>query len=193
MKKFILMGELGEKFGREHSFDVKSAAEGVKALRANFKDFESYMIKSEERGLGYRLTVNDEPILDEGELLYPVGQGGEIVITPAVFGSSGTAKIIVGAVLIAVGIVLSFTPAAAASPYIIGLGISLVAGGVIQLLSPLPKLGSPFERDEKSRPSYYFTGAVNTTAQGEPVPILYGRMIVGSAVISAGIVVEEID
>jgi predicted phage tail protein len=33
---------------------------------------------------------------------------------------------------------------------------------------------------------------VNTTAQGHPVPVGYGRMIVGSAVISAGIDVDEI-
>jgi len=40
--------------------------------------------------------------------------------------------------------------------------------------------------------SYVFNGAVNTTAQGHPVPVGYGRMIVGSAVISAGIDVDEI-
>jgi predicted phage tail protein len=35
-------------------------------------------------------------------------------------------------------------------------------------------------------------GSVNTSAQGYPVPVGYGRMIVGSAVISAGIVAEEL-
>ena len=34
---------------------------------------------------------------------------------------------------------------------------------------------------------YHFNGVVNTTAQGNPVPLGYGRMIVGSAVVSAGI------
>ncbi|HCW20974.1 MAG TPA: phage tail protein, partial [Achromobacter sp.] len=39
--------------------------------------------------------------------------------------------------------------------------------------------------------SYNFNGPVNTSAQGIPVPVLYGRMIVGSAVISAGIYAED--
>ncbi|WP_260627457.1 tail assembly protein [Pseudomonas protegens] len=42
-----------------------------------------------------------------------------------------------------------------------------------------------------NRPSYSFNGAVNTSVQGNPVPLLYGRMIVGSAVISAGIYSED--
>ena len=44
----------------------------------------------------------------------------------------------------------------------------------------------------ENTPSTYFDGAVNTTAQGHPVPIGYGKLIVGSAVISAGLTVEEV-
>ena len=39
--------------------------------------------------------------------------------------------------------------------------------------------------------SYNFNGPVNTTAQGNPVPLLYGEMFVGSATISAGIYSED--
>ncbi|HNQ32149.1 MAG TPA: hypothetical protein PKJ93_00055, partial [Methanoculleus sp.] len=35
-------------------------------------------------------------------------------------------------------------------------------------------------------------GPVNTMAQGHPVPVGYGEMIVGSAVISAGIEIDEV-
>ena len=56
---------------------------------------------------------------------------------------------------------------------------------------PTPKATEPSERPE-NKPSYSFNGAVNTTAQGHPVPVGYGRLIVGSAVISAGIDVDEI-
>ena len=47
------------------------------------------------------------------------------------------------------------------------------------------------ENEKLNTPSYLFNGAVNTTAQGHPVPIGYGRLIVGSAVISASIVTTE--
>lgn len=191
MKKFILLGELGEKFGKEHLFRVSSVSEGIRALRANFKDFEKYLVTSSDRGVGYRVHVNSAPILEDQEVVFPLGNQNEIVIAPAIFGSSGTAKIIVGVVLVAAGIIFAkfLGPAA---PYVIGAGVALITGGIIQLLSPLPRLGSPKEA-EQNKPSYLFTGPVNTQAQGEPVPILYGRMIIGSAVISAGIVVEEID
>ncbi|SCZ74077.1 hypothetical protein SAMN03159324_05182 [Pseudomonas sp. NFPP18] len=66
----------------------------------------------------------------------------------------------------------------------------MVAGGVIQMLSPQAK-GLGTQDSPNNRPSYSFNGAVNTSVQGNPVPLLYGRMIVGSAVISAGIYSED--
>jgi len=65
----------------------------------------------------------------------------------------------------------------------------MILGGVVQLLTPIPK-GSA-ANTAANAPSYVFNGAVNTQAQGNPVPLLYGRMIVGSAVISAGIKAED--
>ena len=70
-------------------------------------------------------------------------------------------------------------------------GTSMILGGVAQMIAPTPKSSDPSERPE-NKPSYAFNGAVNTTAQGQPVPVGYGRLIVGSAVISAGIDVDEV-
>ncbi|WP_240600504.1 hypothetical protein [Solilutibacter silvestris] len=66
----------------------------------------------------------------------------------------------------------------------------MIVGGVTQLLSPQPKLKKPSERADNT-PSYNFSGPVNTSAQGHPVPLLYGEMIVGSAVASAGINIKD--
>ena len=59
------------------------------------------------------------------------------------------------------------------------------------LLVPVPKVSGPQERPE-NKPSYLFNGAVNTTEQGQPIPLLYGELIVGSAVVSAGLTDKEI-
>jgi hypothetical protein len=67
-------------------------------------------------------------------------------------------------------------------------GVSLALGGIAQMLAPQPKFDGP---QEEQQPSYVFNGAVNTTAQGQPVPVGYGRMIVGSAVIIGGFVKKE--
>ena len=88
------------------------------------------------------------------------------------------------------------------------IGIALILVGTAQLLSPqpadLPGLtggGSPGRRDSfnpvnndpaDNRSSYIYNGAVNLTAQGNPVPICYGRMRVGSVVVSAGVSTTDI-
>ena len=58
------------------------------------------------------------------------------------------------------------------------------------MLAPQPKTPGAPERPE-NRPSYAFDGPVNTAAQGNPVPVCYGRLIVGSQVVSAGMMAEE--
>jgi len=67
----------------------------------------------------------------------------------------------------------------------------MIAGGVIQLLSPVPK-GFSSKDSPGNTPSYAFNGPINTEAQGHPVPYFAGGpMWIGSAVISAGISVED--
>jgi len=87
------------------------------------------------------------------------------------------------------------------------IGAGLILYGTGQLLSPqnadLPGLttGSQARRDSfdprnndpaDNRASYIYNGAVNLTAQGNPVPLCYGRMRVGSVVVSAGISTADI-
>ena len=63
------------------------------------------------------------------------------------------------------------------------IGLSLVVGGVSQLLSPSP----PSIPEASKLQSFSFSGIVNVAEQGLPVPICYGRVITGSVVISAGL------
>ena len=87
------------------------------------------------------------------------------------------------------------------------IGASLILSGTAQLLSPqpadLPGLTGGYGGRNNSfdptnnepadnRSSYIYNGAVNLTAQGNPVPICYGRMRVGSVVVSAGVSTTDI-
>jgi len=65
------------------------------------------------------------------------------------------------------------------------LGIALTLGGISQLVLGTPSADST-DRPE-NKPSYLFNGPVNTVSQGNPVPVCFGMMLVGSQVISAGI------
>lgn len=194
MKTIILLGELGKRYGRRHLLDVKSPAEAVRALCANFKDFGQFVAASSERNVGYRV-LNMREDVSEDELHNPASQ--RITIAPVVAGAGGSVgKILLGAALIAasflvpgLGAVTLFGTTTLAT-VAFSVGVSLALGGVAQMLAPQPKFEGP---DEEQQPSYVFNGPVNTTAQGQPVPVGYGRMIVGSAVISAGISVEDIE
>lgn len=62
--------------------------------------------------------------------------------------------------------------------------------GVAQLLSP-QKVGLSTTDGPNNGASYNFNGPVNTTAQGNPVPLLYGELIIGSATVSAGIYSQD--
>jgi predicted phage tail protein len=74
-------------------------------------------------------------------------------------------------------------------------GASLVLGGIAQAISPSPvQSTSTFERgrDAAKMESFTFSGIVNTAKQGLPVPIAYGRVFVGSAVLSSGLDVDQL-
>jgi predicted phage tail protein len=73
----------------------------------------------------------------------------------------------------------------------VGIGVSLVLGGVAQLLTPVPQTvpttGSTNDTVKDPRKSYSFSGVQQTSRAGVPVPIVYGETLVGSVVISAGV------
>lgn len=190
----LLLGELGRRFGRRHKLAIGSAAEAIRALCANFPAFERELVTSGERGVGYRVLVGREA-LNLNQLHEPSGQQN-IAIVPVISGAGGgLGQIIMGIAIIAISWWNPMGWAAAGAflsqSTLYSIGTAMILGGVAQMISPIPKASDPSERPE-NKPSYSFNGAVNTTAQGHPVPVGYGRLIVGSAVISAGIDVDEV-
>jgi predicted phage tail protein len=195
MVTVILLGELGRRFGRRHSLAISSAAEAIRALVANFPAFERELVSSGERGVGYRVLAGREALTLDC-LHEPTGQN-RITIAPVVSGAGGNGlgQILLGAALLAVAwwnpLGWAASGAFLSQATLYSVGTAMILGGVAQMIAPTPKATKPSERPE-NKPSYSFNGAVNTTAQGHPVPVGYGRLIVGSAVISAGIDVDEI-
>jgi len=125
-----------------------------------------------------------------------LGGDSDIRIAPVLEGAkkAGLFQTILGAVMVVAGIVVSGLSAGWASPVggaMISAGIGMAAGGIYQMLSPQPK-GLQGRDDPDNKPSYAFGGAVNTLAMGNPVALLYGEREIGGAIISAGIVAEDI-
>lgn len=185
MTTIRLHGQLRQ-FGRSFRLAVNSPAEAIKALCVQIPGFERFLSNAKSRGLEFAI-FRDKRNIGEKELSY--NGSGDIRIAPVLVGSKrgGVLQTIVGAILIVAGVILSATPFGAP---LIGAGIGLVAGGVIQMLSPQAG-GLKTSAAPENTPSYAFGSAKNTTASGNPVPLCYGKRRVGGAIISAAIYAED--
>nr|DAE33497.1 MAG TPA: tail assembly protein [Caudoviricetes sp.] len=188
-----LYGEMGARFGRVHHLAVDSCAEAISALSAILPGFDQYMRDSQSRGLTFAPFIGKRNI-GFNEMSQPIPDGEEFRIAPIIIGNKkgGLFQTILGAAMIVAGVVASFIPGGqAVSPYLVAAGISTAAGGVMQMLSP-QSTGMRIREDDANAPSYAFGQPVNTTAQGNIVGVLYGEREIGGAIISAGIIANEV-
>ena len=175
LRKIKLYGALAKFVGhRVLEADVATAAEAVRFLVTNWPELEGHMAKQY-----YRVhTAGEDLTLDD--VHNPMGR--EIEIVPVMAGAGAIGRIIAGILLVGVGL---FVPGIGALgvQILVGVGASLVLGGIAQLLTPTPKTDVD-EGDPKK--SFSFSGIQNTTRAGVPVPVVYGEMLVGGIVVSAG-------
>lgn len=193
LTRIELGGILGKTFGRTHKRLVSTTAEAVRALCCTIDGFEKFLNTSKARGLTYAV-FRDGKNIGKDDLEFPLTDG-VVRIVPIIIGSkkAGVLQTILGAVLVVVGVVvtgLSYGWAAPVGGALVSSGVALMAGGVIQMLSP-QAAGLASKQDADNRASYAFGGVTNTAAQGYPVPLLYGKRRIGGAIISAGIYVED--
>lgn len=190
MKRVLLYGEFAERFGKEHHFAVKNPAEAIRALCTNYPGFEKLFGSIHKFGIGFRIFVGGSSIKDYNEVNHVSSDRDVIRIVPVLMGSgNGFFKVLIGAVLIAGGALLSAASFGLATPLgnaLIYAGAGMVINGVATLLTGPPGSPGSLEKTENKR-SYIFNGPANVAAQGGPIPVIYGRMIVGSTIISAGI------
>lgn len=190
LRKVYLEGELAEKFGPEFTVKAKSLRDVFSFLELHFPGFRKYLAECEEKGIGFIFNINDK-YLQKDEELFLNHKQGDIVITPMPAGSkSGIAKIFAAVVLIVVAIYLpqlipAFAEGGALAAYataaqltLASIGISLGMAGIQQLMAPDPST------DMQSDDSYLFQGSGQTIIEGDPVPVLYGRLRVPGRPIS---------
>ncbi|MCB5311900.1 tail assembly protein [Yersinia intermedia] len=184
-----LDGKLGAEFGREYRLAVSSVKEATRALCIMIPGFEKFLNNSEKLGLTYAV-FNGKRNVSEDEIQLN-GVKDIIRFVPVIIGSkkAGLFQTILGVALVAIGFVASFTPFAAASPFLFKMGAVAILGGVAQMLAPVGTSGITDTKDTTK--SYSFGSPGNTSAAGRCVPILWGRRIIGGPIISAGIYVEQ--
>lgn len=180
-----LGGQLGTLFKSEWiGMNVLTPAEAIRAIDVNTKGaFLRYL--SSDRAAEYHICVSkeaEETCLSSEELKGRIGNN-DIYILPAIKGkNSGWAKIVAGVILIIVGVLLyayggqagvtaGLTLLQTIGVGAVGIGASLVLGGITQLLVGTPQTVQQYA-------SYSFQGNASTANQGACVPIFYGRYLV---------------
>jgi len=189
-------------------FEADTPAQALKALCVNFPGLDKWLIDREAEGMGFRVTLGREAITNDAiePIVLPWSEREVFSITPVIVGAGAVGRILAGIGLVALALINPFGAAAIgvfglAAPIAVTsllpsvglLGASLIIGGVAQMISPQPNMGGLTSGREAARlESFTFSGIVNTNKQGLPVPVAYGRVFTGSAVISAGLDVDQL-
>lgn len=199
LRKIKLYGELAKFLGQKtFEAEVNNAAQAIRFLVVNFPKLEKHMADRY-----YKVAIDDWE-LEEKELHYPNGQE-DIKIIPVVGGEGGRGlgKVLLGAALI--GGAFLFTPlsfatfstttvgfgsAAGIAKGVALIGGSLILQGVSDMLTPVPTVS---EQEQDPRLSFNFSGIQNTSRAGVAVPVIYGEVLTGSVVISAGIETAQVE
>jgi len=206
MRTIHLHGHLKREFGPKFRFDVATAAEALRALNCAFpvKFIEalnqgSYKLVRGDKRSGMQLDIDLVTGLNLG--------GADLHLIPVATGAANgnnkaVGKTIVGAVLVGAAIFMS---AGAAGGLIAGMGAPVVTGmgmtwgniavvGLGLALSGISTLiaNAQSAEETKSEESFTINGPNNLAKQGSAVPLIYGEVMTGSAVISFDADIEDI-
>ena len=204
LSKLKLYGELADFCGGQNQFEavINHPIDAIRFLKANFAGLEQHMSKN-----FYRVYIGNFNI-DEELLDFPSG-GLDIKIVPVVSGAGNIGKIIAGVALLGFAIATGGIGGKILTQGIFGagkggwmlgslnvsalagkIGVLLVLSGVAGLLTPTPELP-----DDEADPikSFSFSGVQNTVRSGTAIPVIYGKMLVGSIPVSTKIQTNDIE
>lgn len=186
LTKVILDGPLGTRFGKEWHLAVSTPAQALQLIEANKPGLSAWVRCNASKYANYRVSITDSSgkkvSLNKDTFTLERSQPAIIRFTPVTAGASAGIRIVVGVALM----VYAFY---GGGPTAFVAGASMVLGGLIEILSPRPKAQEGTADDSIN--SYYFNGPTNTTIQGNPVPLIYGRCLVGSQAVSSAITIDQ--
>lgn len=202
LTKVILDGKFGEIVGqREWMLDCNSPAEALALIEANIHGIQAWIRQNLNQYKICQIECESEEGVFESLTNETYGTSRRcktIRFLPIFTGAGGSNganifQMIAGVAMIVIGAILAAPSGGMTSP-MMGYGVGLIMAGVGMTLGAIvTMLMSPSKNDvDDSGSSYYFNGAVNTTQQGMPIPLVFGRCRVGSSVISASIDVADV-
>lgn len=208
LRTIHLYGSLRKRYGKSFELDCASAQEAAQALGFMIPGFQRdivdgvFQVIAGPKKSGYHLG-QDEVRLTLGKTeelhIVPVPQGAKrggvmkLILGIALIGLSFVPGVnaAIGAAFGSVGGAFGATAAASATAFGTSLlfktGFMLALGGAYQAI-----VGTPTMPSSSTDEGFLFSGPVNTSVQGSVVPVVFGKMMVGSVVVSGGISPENI-
>ena len=171
---------MGELFGEVHRLNVKTVQEAMRAIDTMKGGLRTYLMDCTENGVEFTVQKGED-FMDYDNIAMELGKD-DIIISPIPAGSGdGVIKTIIGVILIAASII--WDPSGTTAQYIAAamftVGVNLALMGIIEMTTDDPE-----ELNEED--STLFNGPTNNTKSGVPVPLAYGEMEVGGAVVNFG-------
>jgi|LakMenEpi03Aug12_release.lakeMendotaPanAssembly.Ray.scaffolds.fasta_scaffold373712_2 predicted phage tail protein len=164
MTEIHLHGILGQKYGKLHKFSIKEPNDVVRALEANHEDFTKDLKNLLKDNIVYSIVADNQWI--QGNSYNKKDKIKRIDFVPTILGSGVVTAIVISLVISVASAVYSYVQAGKQQyPQIPG------AEGVSSVNSK----------------SLAFSNRENLAEQGNPVPLVYGRLKVGSFVIQSSI------
>ena len=189
-RNVYLHGQLAN-FGKEWSVDAPLMADVIKLIDCQTQGFRKFLVEAAEAGLELSMVVDEETIEEPEELLLE-NKKGDVHLALMPSGSKrGWGRVILGAILIAVSIWYGVPPGEAgrwaammeggamSTWGMIGMsiGINIAMMGLSELMAKAPS-------HEQGPEAGLFNGPDATVVQGTPVPICYGKLLIGGKPIS---------
>lgn len=192
----FLHGRLRKQFGARFDLDVPTPAMAFRALITVVPGFReaisqgAYRVIRGTLGKGVHLSAEMLGLQLDGRALH---------VVPAAVGSKsgGAGKIIVGAVIMVAAIATAYFTGGTSLAWgasMIGMDGVATAGsvavfGAMMMVAGIASMLAGGLKINSSKPitdqSYNLSGAINSTQEGAPIPLIYGRCRVGSVVIAA--------
>jgi predicted phage tail protein len=170
-RKVHLLGNLSQ-FGEVWDMEAKSIADVVQLIDCQEQGFRKFLIDAAESGLDMAIVGKDfrveEPKKGWGKILLAI-----VLITAGIL-SGGTAVPALPFEGVAAGGIFG-SATTAISNILISVGISIALQGITQLLAKTP------DADDPQTQKGLFDGPSSTLKQGQPVPVLYGELLIGGA------------
>ena len=182
MTQVILHGILAKEFRKTFSLAIKRPKEVFDAISCTHGNFRNRIIELANQGIHFSILIDGNKISSLEEMSLTL-DNKKIDIVPLICGYGPLAPIIamIGAAAVQVGTFIT------SSAFLSQLAVGVAMMGLQMLLAPEPKMDRPESTVGAAKQSFIFGSKANTTEQGIPVPVGYGRLRVGSAVIQSTI------